>query len=193
LCQVDRVKRGYARVSRKDQNLSLQLDALNAAGCERMYADKLSGARDDRPELQRCIEDLKAGDVLVVWRLDRLGRSLQHLLTTVEDLAARGIGFESLHDKIDTTNATGKLVFHILAALAEFERALTIERIEAGLTSAKARGTKLGRKAAITEERATAIRSLIASGMSVSQVARSVGVSRATLYRYSALTADPQK
>src|SRR5439155_5051040 len=127
------MKRGYARVSTKGQNLDLQFDALKAAGCEVIYSDKLYGARDDRPELTRCLAELEPGDVLVVWRLDRLGRSVRHLLGVVEDLGQRRVGFESVHDHVDTTSATGRLVLHVLAALAQFERELTKERITDGL------------------------------------------------------------
>lgn len=178
------MRRGYARVSTKGQNLDLQLDALRAAGCEVVYTDKLSGARDDRPELARCLKELAAGDVLVVWRLDRLGRSLGHLMRTIEELGARGVGFESLQDKVDTTSATGRLVLHILAALSQFERELTKERITAGIAAARARNRRLGRPSVVDDERAAVVREMLASGKSVSQVARVTGISRATLYRH---------
>jgi DNA invertase Pin-like site-specific DNA recombinase len=179
------VRRGYARVSTKGQHLALQLDALRAAGCEVIYQDKMSGARDDRPELQRCLAELEPSDTLVIWRLDRLGRSLPHLLGTIEDLGARQVGFESIHDKVDTTSATGRLVLHILAALSQFERELTKERITAGLAAAKARGGKLGRSPVLNDERVNAVREMLDGGMSMSQVARVTGISRATLYRHA--------
>ena len=180
------MKRGYARVSTKRQELAAQIDALKSAGCEVIYTEKMSGrAGSDRPEFERCLSELQAGDDLVVYSLSRAGRSMKHLLSLVEDLTARGVGFRSLRESIETTSATGRLVFHILAALAEFERELTIERIADGLASARARGRKLGRATVLPDERAAAIREMLAGGMSVSQVARVTGVSRATLYRHA--------
>lgn len=178
------MRRGYARVSTKGQKLHLQLDALKASGCEEIYTDKLSGARDDRPELNRCLAELEAGDVLVVWKLDRFGRSTSHLLTTIKDLTVRGVGFTCLTQPIDTTNATGRLVITILAALAEFERELAKERISAGLQAAKARGRQLGRRTVLGDERMASVKEMLVGGMSMSQIARVTGVSRATLYRH---------
>jgi DNA invertase Pin-like site-specific DNA recombinase len=131
---------GYARVSKRLQNLDLQLDALERAGCESIYQEKMSGARDDRPQLAEALRTARAGDCIVVWRLDRLARSLQHLVQIVDDLQQRDIRFKSLTESIDTSGATGRLVFHVLAALAEFERELMIERVTAGLEAARARG-----------------------------------------------------
>ena len=137
---------GYARVSTQDQSADLQVDALGEAGCEEILVEKVSGTRADRPKLEECLRMLRAQDKLVVWRLDRLGRSLQHLVATVSHLEARGIGFESLNEKIDTGSAGGKLIFHLFGALAEFESNLNSERTKAGLQAARARGRMGGRK-----------------------------------------------
>lgn len=178
------IKIGYARVSTRKQDLSLQLDALRAAGCDPIFTDKMSGSRDDRPELARCLAALSPGSVLVVWRLDRLGRSLPHLLQTISDLGEQGVGFQSLHGHVDTTDATGRLILTILAALAEFERELTKERNAAVLAAAKSRGAQLGRRTVLSEERRSGLRQLLSGGMSPAQVARTAGIGRATLYRH---------
>ena len=136
---------GYARVSTNDQNLDLQRDALEAAGCERLFTDTASGAKAERPGLKEALKECRKGDILVVWKLDRLGRSLPHLVETVRDLMAREVGFKSLQESIDTTTSAGKLIFHIFASLAEFERDLIRERTNAGLSAARARGRKGGR------------------------------------------------
>lgn len=178
------MKVGYARVSTKDQEAHLQTDALAVAGCERIFDEKASGAQRDRPELQSAISYLRRGDVLVVWRLDRLARSLRQLIETIEELDDRGIGFVSLTEGVDTTNPGGKLVFHIFGALAEFEREMIRERTVAGLQAAKSRGRKLGRPAAMTPEQITMARSLKAAGdHSAAQIAKQLNISRATLYR----------
>lgn len=178
------MKIGYARVSTKDQEAHLQCDALTDAGCERIFEEKASGAQRDRPELKAAIEYLRPGDVLVVWKLDRLARSLRQLIETVEDLQERGIGFVSITEGIDTTSPGGKLVFHVFGALAEFEREMITERTRAGLKAAKARGRKLGRPAALSEDQIKMARSMKASGdHSMPQIAKQLGVSRATLYR----------
>lgn len=175
---------GLARVSTDDQNLDLQRDALGSAGCEVIYEEKASGKTADRPELAQCLKALRPGDVLVVWRLDRLGRSLTDLVNIVTDLEARGIGFESLQERIETTSAGGKLVFHIFASLAEFERNLIRERTKAGLAAARARGRKGGRRPSLTPAQIKTAKVLLSNPeMSVKDVAATLGVSRSTLYR----------
>src|SRR5437764_1930616 len=136
---------GYARISTGEQTLALQEDALKAAGCERLLTDTASGAKTERPGLAKALEQLRSGDSLVVWRLDRLGRSLRHLIDTLLELDSRGVGFKSLTESIDTTTPGGKLIFHVFGALAEFERDLIRERTNAGLAAARARGRKGGR------------------------------------------------
>jgi DNA invertase Pin-like site-specific DNA recombinase len=171
------------QVSTTDQNLALQRDALKEDGCERVLADQgISGRIADRPGLERALKALKEGDTLVVWKLDRLGRSLAHLVQTVADLGNRGIGFRSLSDPIDTTNAGGRLVLHMMGALAEFERSLIAERTKAGLQAAKRRGVKLGRKPKLTEAQVAHARQLMDGGENGRTVARSFGVARSTLY-----------
>jgi DNA invertase Pin-like site-specific DNA recombinase len=177
---------GYVRVSTADQHEGLQLDAMRAAGVadEHIVVERQSGARDDRPELARCLERLQAGDTLVVWRLDRLGRSMRHLLATVEDLGRRGVGFQSLTEHLETESPTGRLVFHVLAALAEFERDITAQRRQAGIAAARARGKHLGRPVKLTSAQLEVAADLLATGRSRSEVARVLGVDRSTLYRH---------
>lgn len=139
------MKLGYARVSTSDQNLDLQLDQLRHAGCEQIFQEKISGAKSERPVLSSLLEQMRAGDVLVIWKLDRLGRSLRHLVDLVSTLMEKDVGLKSLKDPIDTTSSQGRLVFNIFASLAEFERDLIIERTQAGLNAARARGRKGGR------------------------------------------------
>jgi DNA invertase Pin-like site-specific DNA recombinase len=176
---------GYVRVSSVDdrQSTDLQRDSLLSAGIDQqtIYEDRASGARDDRRGLKRCLEGLNAGDVLVVWKLDRLGRSLPHLIEIVNQLRERGVGFKSMTEAIDTTTAMGELLFHIFGALAQYERSLIRERVNAGLAAAQRRGRKGGRPRRIDAEKTDAALSLIANGMSVSAAARSVGVPRSTL------------
>jgi len=174
---------GYCRVSTDDQKLDLQLDALRAAGCERTFRDKQGGAKADRPGLAAALKALGPGDTLVVWRLDRLGRSLPHLIDVIAELKARGVGFRSVTESIDTTTATGELVFHIFGALASFERRLIQERTRAGLSAAKARGRMGGRKRVLQGAKLEQARRLMATGSSATEVATALGVGRATLYR----------
>lgn len=177
------MKIGYARVSTTDQNPALQLDALKKAGCRQVFTDEASGASTTRPQLKKALAALKPGDVLTVWKLDRLGRSLSHLIQVTSELAARGVGFRSLSEAIDTTSAHGKLLLHMLGALAEFERSLITERTRAGLAAAKRRGVKVGRKPKLSPAQVKHAAKLIAGGERGSDVAKTVGVSRATLYR----------
>ncbi len=174
---------GYARVSTQDQTTAPQLDALRAAGCAEIHEDRVSGSVVQRPGLDAALASLEAGDVLVVWRLDRLGRSLAHLVELVAGLEARRVAFRSLSDAIDTTSAGGRLVFHIMASLAEFERTLIAERTRAGLAAARARGSMVGRRPALTPAQLAHARMLVDRGQSVSAVARSLGCGRSTLYR----------
>jgi DNA invertase Pin-like site-specific DNA recombinase len=175
---------GYARVSHADQSPALQLDALKIAGCERIFTDEgISGGAMKRPALDKALATLKASDVLVVWKLDRLGRSLSHLIQITKQLGERSVGFRSLSESIDTTTASGRLLFHIMGALAEFERALITERTRAGMAAAKQRGAKAGRKQKLSPDQITHARQLIDAGESPRQVAKSLGVSTATLYR----------
>lgn len=175
---------GYARVSTDDQHLHLQNDALQQAGCELIYSEQASGKNAERPELAQCLKALRRGDILVVWRLDRLGRSLPDLVRIITDLEQRDIGFESLTEKIDTTRATGKLVFHLFAALAEFERNLIRERTQAGLIAARARGRKGGRPRKLDDKQIREIKRLMSDpDIPVRQIAERYNVSRATIYK----------
>src|SRR5659263_131198 len=149
---------GYARVSTTDQDAALQVDALNAAGCYRVFVDTISGSLEHRPELEKLLDQIRPGDTLVVWRLDRLGRSIRHLIDQLQVLSARGVGFRSLQETIDTTSPGGRLVFHVFAALAEFERDLIRERTNAGLAAARARGRTGGRPSSLSPDQVKAAR-----------------------------------
>ncbi len=183
---------GYARISKADgsQVIDLQHDSLIKEGVatEHIYTDKASGKKDDRPGLKNCLKALRKGDVLVVWKLDRLGRDLKHLVNTVQDLADRGVGFKVLTGKganIDTTTAAGKLIFGIFAALAEFERELIRERTKAGLAAARARGRSGGRKFALTKAQVRLAQAAMGKRETiVSELCEELGITRATLYRY---------
>ncbi len=176
---------GYARVSTLDQKTDLQEDALRRAGCERVFIDQASGASVERPQLAAALGYLREGDVLAVWRLDRLGRSLKHLVQAVAELQERGVGFRSLSESIDTTTPAGRLIFHVFAALAEFERDLIKERTSAGLAAARARGRMGGRKPSLTPKKVKVARRMYADGDStVAEIAKVLGVSRATIYRH---------
>lgn len=182
---VNQKKIGYARVSTEDQNLDLQHDALTKAGCVEIYEEKVSGKSVERVELDHCLRALRPGDALSVWRLDRLGRSLPDLVRIVGDLESRGIAFESITEKIETGSATGKLVFHVFAALAEFERNLIRERTYAGLTAARARGRTGGRKPKLDAKQVREIRALLKDpDVRVTDIAKRYGVSRATVYKH---------
>ena len=178
-------KIGYARVSTLDQNLALQQDALKEAGCKKIFIEQMSGAVTDRPALREALDYARSGDTLIVWKLDRLARSMKQLIETIEKLRLGSIGFRSLTEAIDTTTAQGVLVFHVFSALAEFERALIRERTRAGLAAAKRAGRTGGRPAKLTEEDLDVARTLLANtDITVGDVAGRLGVSPATLYRY---------
>jgi DNA invertase Pin-like site-specific DNA recombinase len=176
---------GYARVSTSDQNPELQLDALRAAGCEKIFEEKASGAKRDRPTLTEALQYTRAGDTLVIWKLDRLARSLKQLLETVETLEQQGVGLLSLTESIDTSSASGKLVFHLFGALAEFERSLIRERTIAGLAVARERGRVGGRPRALSEIDVAKAKAMLRDPeITAKQVARTLGVSVSTLYTY---------
>ena len=176
---------GYARVSTHEQNLDLQKDALKAAGCEKIFVDQVSGAASARPGIDEAMAFLRSGDTLVVWRLDRLGRSLKDLIRLVGELEDKNIHFRSLEESIDTSNSTGRLVFHIFGALAEFERNLIRERTSAGLAAARARGRKGGRPKALNQkERERAVRLYNERKNTVKEICRIMKISKTTLYSY---------
>ena len=173
---------GYARVSTTDQDAALQIDALTAAGCYRVFVDTISGSLDHRPELEKLMDQLRPGDTLVVWRLDRLGRSLPHLIEVIGALEARGVGFRSLTESIDTTTSGGRLIFHVFGALGQFERDLIRERTKAGLAAAAARGRKGGRKPVVTAEKLQRAKEHIANGLNIREAAARLKVGKTALY-----------
>lgn len=185
-------KIGYARVSTRDQNTDSQLDELRAAGCEPIFVDHgRSGKLASRPELDKCLASLREGDTLVITRLSRAGRSLKHMLSLAADLDAKGVGLQVLKQNIDTTTPTGRLVFHILAALDEFQRELIVEGTYEGLAAAKARGRKGGRKPGLDPRKVKVAHQLKESGASVAEIAQTLSVSRATVYRHLEMPARP--
>lgn len=182
------MKIGYARVSTKDQNLDLQIDALKKEGCENIYTEVMSGTKSERPKLQEMINNLRKEDLVVVWKLDRLGRSLKHLVEMIGQFIQKEVGFKSLHDPIDTTTSQGRLVFNIFASLAEFERDVISERTQAGLSAARARGRLGGRPKGISSESeatACAAEALYREKkLSVMQIAKKLNIAKSTLYKY---------
>jgi DNA invertase Pin-like site-specific DNA recombinase len=177
---------GYARVSTAEQSLHLQRDALKRAGCKRVFADVASGANSERPGLAKALEFVRRGDTLVVWKLDRLGRSLAHLIESVRALHERKVGFRSLQESLDTRTSGGKLVFHVFGALAEFERDIIRERTNAGLAAARARGRKGGRPRVLDGEKTALARTLHKEGTATAVICATLGISRSSLYRYLA-------
>jgi DNA invertase Pin-like site-specific DNA recombinase len=176
---------GYARVSTQDQTLNLQKDALEKLGCNKIFTDTASGAKAERTGLNEALEYVREGDTLVLWRLDRLGRSLKHLIETITELNNRKIGFKSIQENIDTTTSGGKLVFHIFGALAEFERDIIRERTQAGLQAARARGRKGGRPKSLTDKKTAMAQALYNDkNNTVDEICKTLNISRATLYRY---------
>lgn len=176
---------GYARVSTLDQQLTAQEQALKQAGCKKIYTDKLSGTYQERPGLTQALEVVRKGDILVVWKLDRLGRSLAHLVHLVNELKEKGVGFKSLQENLDTTSGVGKLVFHLFASLAEFERELIRERTQAGLAAARARGRRGGRPRVMDAQKIAQAKALYNDRhITVKEICTTLGVGRTTLYRY---------
>lgn len=175
---------GYARVSTQDQNLELQIEALQKAGCKKIFEDRMSGSRAERPGLAQARDGLRAGDTLVVWKLDRLGRSVKHLVDLVGELQQQKVQFKSLTDSIDTGTASGRFFFHVMASLAEMERELIVERTRAGLEVARQLGRTGGRKRQMTDSKMKAAKKLLSSGASARDVASNLGVSVPTLYRW---------
>jgi DNA invertase Pin-like site-specific DNA recombinase len=176
---------GYARVSTDQQDHALQLDALRAAGCDKVFVETGSGTRTDRPELAKVLEQARQDDVLVIWRLDRLARSLRHLIDIADDLNRRGVALKSITESIDTTTPSGRFMFNILGALSSMEREIIVERTRAGLIAAAARGRIGGRPPALDAIKVRAARAMLASGtMTASEVARQIGCSPSTLYRH---------
>lgn len=178
------MKFGYARVSKNDQNLDIQIQKLNSAGCEEIYKEKISGARDNRPQLEALLSKLRKGDIVYVVRLDRLGRRMIKLIELINDFKSKGIEFVSLENNIDTTTSIGMLLFNICAAFSEMERELIRERVKAGVDAALKNGRKVGRPRSLTSEKETVLRALFKAGnMSVTQICTTVGISRAVYYR----------
>lgn len=175
---------GYARVATQDQNLDLQIDALTKAGCKKIFEDKISGSRTERPGLSNALEMLREDDTLVIWKLDRLGRSVKNLVDLVSELHKRGVQFKSLTDAIDTGTPSGRFFFHIMASLAEMERELTVERTRAGLEVARQLGRIGGRKRQMTDSKIESAKKLLASGVPPRDVAKNLGISVPTLYRW---------
>lgn len=175
---------GYARVSTQDQSLDLQVEALTQAGCKKIFDDKISGIRSIRPGLAKALEMLREGDTLVVWKLDRLGRSVKNLVDLVSDLQKQGVQFKSLTDAIDTGTPSGRFFFHVMASLAEMERELTIERTRAGLAIARQLGRIGGRTRKMTDSKIESAKKLLADGVAPLDVANNLGVSIPTLYRW---------
>ena len=182
---------GYARVSTQDPSVELQRDALAKAGCRKVFTDKISGAQAERPGLNKAIEMLRDGDTLVVWKLDRLGRSVKSLVDLVGELAQQGVHFNSLTDSIDTTTPSGRFFFHVMASLAEMERELTVERTRAGLEAARQLGRKGGRKRQMTDSKIESAKKLLANGVPPRDVADNLGVSVPTLYRWLPASTRP--
>ena len=179
---------GYARVSTHNQNLDLQVDALTAEGCKKIFKEKVSGVKAERKELRRLLDHVREGDVIVIWKLDRLGRSLKNLVELVSDLIDRGVGLKSLNDPIDTSTSQGRLIFNIFASLAEFERDVISERTKAGLKAARARGRFGGRRPGLSSQAETTAIAAEAlykdKSLSISEICEKLGISKPTLYKY---------